>query len=140
MANALFRLDFAQLLVSSREMFFSSLRSNEALRISMDIAERDCYSLQVQALLAASNTYRRHGALHNSLACATYLADLIEDCRSNNVIVDAAMKFELGAILWDSNETSASIGILKELDDPLTLRKQTLQVGMPRILSKLVST
>ena len=60
------RLDDIRAILSSRETMFSLLSGNDTLQSTLGIAKNDCRMLEVQALLAASKVYRKHGALQES--------------------------------------------------------------------------
>ena len=132
------RLDDIRILISSRETALSLLSSNEALRKAIGTNVKDCRLMEVEALLASAKVYREHGALHDSLASITYLTDLLTDCTKHELEIDEALKYEMAATLWESNETGASIGILNHLSSKQNLVKQTIPVGRSKILTTLV--
>lgn len=125
--------------VSSRETVFSLLGNNESLRRSIGTSRKACRLIEVQALLASSKVYREHKALHESLASITYLTDLLADCKSDGLEVNEALRYEMAAMLWESDEASTSIGILTQLKDEHSSNEQSISVGRSRILTTLVS-
>jgi serine-protein kinase ATM len=82
---------------------------------------------------------RNHGALQNSLTTATYLSGLIEPCNKLGLEIGAAAQFEVANVLWDQGEMMASIRMLQSLNTLPDLRKQTVPIGKPELLAKLVS-
>ena len=133
------RLDDIRMNLSSRETIFSLLGSNESLRRAIGTNRKNCRLMEVEALLASSKVYREHKALHESLASITYLTDLLPDCKNEGLEVEEALRYEMAAMLWESNETGTSIGILNQLKDEQSLYEQSISVGRSRILTTLVS-
>ena len=125
--------------ISSRETTFSLLGNNESLRRAIGTSRKICRLMEVQALLASSKVYREHKALHESLASITYLTDLLTDCKNDGLEVNEALRYEMAAMLWESNEASTSIGILNQLKDERNQNEQSILVGRSKILTTLVS-
>jgi serine-protein kinase ATM len=130
--------DVSQIL-SSRETIFSSLSRRPSLLKTIKTSVRDTRLLEVHALLESSLMSRSHGALQNSLVTATYLSELTETCSKLGLEIGALTQFEVSNVLWDQGEMIASIRVLQSLNALPDLRKQTIPVGKPELLAKLVS-
>ena len=126
------------MIISSRETVFSLLSGNENLRAEIGVSLKRCRLMEIEALLASAKIYREQGALHDSLASITYLTDLLSDCKNCELEVDEAVKYELAATLWESDETSESIGILRSLNSEQNSIEQTIPVGRSKVLMTLV--
>ena len=83
---------------------------------------------------------RRHSALQNALAAATYLNRLVQPCKELGMDISAAVQLESAGVLWDQGEMGASIKLLQELNSTIDTGKHTIHVGKPELLAKLVST
>lgn len=103
----------------------------------MGIDPVDTRLVEVQASLLASSLNRAHNALQESLSLATSLMDLITPCQELSLNIEAAIHVEAANALWDQGEVASSIGILHTLDNPSLLKKQTIPVGHPDLLSKI---
>jgi ataxia telangiectasia mutated family protein len=130
--------DVSQIL-SSREIIFSSLSRRPSLLNAIKTNARDTRLIEVQALLESSRMSRNHGALQNSLTTATYLSALTEPCNKLGLEIGALTQFEVSNVLWDQGEMMASIRTLQSLNTLPDLRKQTIPIGKPELLAKLVS-
>jgi ataxia telangiectasia mutated family protein len=130
--------DVSQIL-SSRETIFSSLSRRSSLLNATQTNARDARLIEVHTLLESSRMSRNHGALQNSLTTATYLSGLTEPCNKLGLEIGAIAQFEVANVLWDQGEMMASIRVLQSLNTLPDLRKQTVPVGKPELLAKLVS-
>lgn len=130
--------DFRSIL-SSRETLLSVLISSPKLQDMLHVSPRDVRSLEVQALLTSSSLSRKHGALEESLAAATYLSDLAPTCLEAGLNIGAAAQYEVASVLWDHGETSTSIRMLQQLDANFNLQEQASAVARSTLLAKLVS-
>lgn len=103
----------------------------------MNVNSADTHIVEVQSSLLSSNLCRTHGALQDSLTVATYLNSIIEPCRQLGVQVEAAVLMEIATALWAQEEITASIGVLRTIDQETSLKKQAIPVGRPSLLAKL---
>ena len=101
-------------------------------------SQRDARSIESRALLASSNLSRRHEALQDTLATATYLNDLIKPCEDAGVDIRAAVQFESANVLWDQGEMTASIRMLQDLQTNLDATPSFAHVGKSELLARLV--
>ena len=90
-------------------------------------------------MLASSRMSRAHAAFQNALTAVTYLTGLTQLCEEAGVIVAAAIQFESAQVLWEQGEMSTSIRMLQELQSNINPKAQSIHVGRPEILAKLVS-
>ena len=95
--------------------------------------------MEVGALLSSSATFRKHGALQESLASATYLSEIVEKCKAVGLNIDAAAQYEVASALWEQGEASTSIRMRQELMGKVDLSKQSNSIGISVLLAKLVS-
>ncbi len=128
------------LILSSRETLLSALSYRPQLQTIVNTGPREIGKLHVLALLDSTRISRSHGDLQNSLTTATYLSDLLGSTQTLGIKVEAAIEYEAARVLWDQGEMSASIKMLQLLDTSVDLRKQTIRVGKPELLARLVSS
>lgn len=95
--------------------------------------------MEARALLSSSQMSRRHGALQNALAAATYLNQLTQPCKDLGSNISAAVQFESAGVLWDQGEMAASIKMLQDLNSTIDAGKHAIHVGKPELLAKLVN-
>lgn len=103
------------------------------------MAPRDLRKFEIQALLSICELARDHDALKENLAIATYLDDIVADCRKLGINVDAAARFEAAKVLWDQKEPHASIRALRTLAEKPELDQEDFAPGQGVVLAKLVS-
>ena len=130
-------------IISCRETTFSCLSKRPRLQELLKTSLREARLMECRMLLASSSISRSHGALQNSLSTATYLNQIVEPCKAVGVNVIAATQFESSHVLWSQGETTASIRLLRELSHNLhtnILEPQSISVGRPEMLAKLVSS
>jgi serine-protein kinase ATM len=94
--------------------------------------------MEANALLSSSKIYRKHGALQESLASATYLLDIAEDCKKVGYPVTAAAQFELADVLWCQGETDTSIRMLQHLLMGEESKQLSADLGLCQTYTKLV--
>ncbi|KAL8700463.1 MAG: hypothetical protein Q9224_000953, partial [Gallowayella concinna] len=129
--------DHVERIVSCRETLFSTLSKSSNLRELTKISVRDARSMETRALLSSSQMSRRHGALQNALAAATYLNRLTEPSIELGVNIRAAVQFESAGVLWDQGEMAASIKMLQDLNSTINMGEHAIHVGKPGLLAKL---
>jgi len=96
--------------------------------------------MEVAALLSSSVIFRKHGALQESLASATYLSEIAEHCKAVGLNIEAAAQHEVASALWEQGEASTSIRMRQELMEKVNLSGQSSSISIPVLLAKLVST
>jgi ataxia telangiectasia mutated family protein len=95
--------------------------------------------MEVVALLSSSAIFRKHGALQESLASATYLSEIVEKCKAVGLNIDAAAQCEVASALWEQGETSISIRMRQELMEKVDFSGQSSSISISVLLAKLVS-
>ncbi len=134
-----FSYEDVSLILSSRETLFSALRRLSELQTVISTGPRDTGRLEVLALLDSTRISRSHGDLQNSLTTATYLSHLVTSTQALGINVEAAVELEAARVLWDQGEMGASIRMLQLIESDVDLRRQTIHVGRPELLARLVS-
>ncbi|KAL8857536.1 MAG: hypothetical protein Q9178_005864 [Gyalolechia marmorata] len=129
--------DHVQGIVSCRETLFSTLSKSGNLRELTRISSRNARSMEARALLSSSQMSRRHGALQNALAAATYLNRLTQPSKDLGIDISAAVQFESAGVLWDQGEMAGSIKMLQDLNSTVDTSKLAIRVGKPELLAKL---
>lgn len=81
---------------------------------------------------------RRHGALQNALGTAMYLTQLIKPYEDAGINITAAVHLESANVLWAQGEMTASIRMLRELQQNFDSKSQFIHVGKSELLAKLV--
>ena len=127
-------------IISCRESIFSLLTKNVPLQGIIRISQRDAKLLESQVLLASSKISRKQAALQNALTAVTYLTELEQSCQATGVDISSAVQFESAQVLWEQGEMSTSIRMLQELQSTINPKAQSIHVGKPELLVRLVFT
>ncbi|OCK80454.1 hypothetical protein K432DRAFT_425753 [Lepidopterella palustris CBS 459.81] len=127
-----------KLMLSCRETLFSILSGNMQLQNSLHTRSRDVRTLEVKALLSSSTLCRRHGALQESLASATYLSTIVEKCKSVGLDIEAVAQYEVASVLWEQGETEPSIRMRQQLIKKVDLSSDnSCSIPISVLLAKL---
>ncbi|KAI9734490.1 MAG: Serine/threonine-protein kinase tel1 [Claussenomyces sp. TS43310] len=121
----------------ARSLWMKTGNQQSRLREIINVTSTDARLVEVQTTLLSSSLNRSHSALQESLTSATYLTDLIEPCRTLGLNIEAVVQIEVAQALWDQGEMASSIGLLQSIDKKTTLKKQTLPIGRPHLLTNL---
>ena len=95
--------------------------------------------MEVEALVCSSAICRKHGALQESLASVTYLSDIVQQCRSVGLDIEATAQHEVASVLWEQGEAETSIRMRQHLIDHANFDSQASDISLPVLLAKLVS-
>lgn len=130
--------DFRPIL-SARETLFSMLGKNPRLQDILHTGPKQLRERETDALINAAEVYRKHGALQELLASATYLADIVPSCREVGFDIEGGAKYQVARVLWDQGEKNTSIRMLQQLEteNRLASRKDST-VLRTVLLTKLV--
>jgi serine-protein kinase ATM len=134
-----FRFDDVRILLSSRETLFSVLSSNGPLLDSLRARTSTIRQMEVQALVSSSAICRKHGALQESLSSVTYLSDLVGQCKSVGLDIEATAQHEVSSVLWEQGEAETSIRMRQRLIKNTSFDSQVIDISLPVLLAKLVS-
>jgi ataxia telangiectasia mutated family protein len=96
--------------------------------------------MEVEALVSSSTICRKHGALQESLASVTYLSDIVPDCKSVGLDIEATAQHEVADVLWEQGETEISIRMRQHLIDHADFSSQNTDLSLPVLLARLVRT
>ncbi|KAK4249918.1 Serine/threonine-protein kinase [Corynascus novoguineensis] len=116
--------DVGQLL-SCRETTLSMWSQHHRLRATR-LTPADARLVQIRGMLLSSDIFRFHRAHQETL-----------NLESLGLSVDAAIKMETANSLWDQGEMITSIRMLQAIDKDSSLKKQTVPVSRPDLLSKI---
>lgn len=94
--------------------------------------------MEVEALVQSSTLGRRHGALQESLASVSYLNEIVQQCKSVGLDVEATASFETANVLWDQGEAETSIRMRQHLAETVEFDSQKIDISQPVLLAKLV--
>lgn len=95
--------------------------------------------MEAEALVSSSSVCRKHGALQESLASATYLSDIVSECRAIGLDIEATAQHEVANVLWEQGETEISIRMRQHLIDHADFDSQNVDLSLPVLLARLVS-
>lgn len=123
--------------LSARETLFSMLSKSPSLQEILHTGPRQLREREADAHISASEIYRKHGAVQELLASATYLADLVPTCRDVGYSLENVAKCQVSLVLWDQGEKNTSIRMLQQLESE-TKSKQDSTVARSVLLTKLV--
>lgn len=126
-------------ILSCRETLLSSLSKSNKLQQLLRVTHHEARVVESSNLLANSRISRNHGALQHALTKVTYLTGLVAPCENAGVTISAAAQFESARVLWDQGEMSTSIKMLEDLLADPQLESQSLKVGRPELLARMVS-
>ena len=127
-------------IISCRESIFGLLSKNVLLQGIIRTSQHDAKLLESQVLLASSRISRKQAALQNALTAVTYLTKLEQSCQASGVDISSAVQFESAQVLWEQGEMSTSIRMLQELQSTINPQAQSIHVGKPELLVRLVIT
>ncbi|ODH39151.1 hypothetical protein ACO22_02001 [Paracoccidioides brasiliensis] len=125
------------LILSSHEALFSSIKRKPHLRSMLGLSSRDAQLLEVKAIRESLKISREHDEHQASLKSAISLCKLIQPCADLGVFIDAAATFDLANVLWDQGEMTTSIQILQQLNEQKDLPKQSIPVNKAEVLASL---
>jgi len=135
MSNARFE-DF-DLLQQGRITTFSVLGRNEPLLKDQRITRNTMRTSEVQALLSYSALARQHGQLQTALCAATQVDELSRDLKESEIYVDVVAKHEVASVMWDSQERTASVKMLRDTLSKSDFEAQEIKVGRSGLLAQL---
>jgi len=95
--------------------------------------------MEVEALVSSSTIFRKHGALQESLASVTYLSDIVKQCKSVGLDIEATAQHEVASVLWEQGEVETSIRMRQHLIDNANFDSQVSDISLPVLLAKLVN-
>ncbi|KAF1847137.1 uncharacterized protein K460DRAFT_331825 [Cucurbitaria berberidis CBS 394.84] len=124
-------------LLSCRETLFNVLSSNAVLVDSLRVRTATVRGMEVEALVSSSTVCRKHGALQESLASVTYLSDIVPECKSIGLDIDATAQHEVANVLWEQGETEISIRMRQHLIDHADFDSQNIDLSLPVLLARL---
>jgi ataxia telangiectasia mutated family protein len=132
------RHDDVRLILSCRETLFSVLSSNIGLQESLRARAGTLRHIEVEALVSSSIINRKHGALQESLASVTYLHDIVQQCKTVGLDIEATAQHEVASVLWDQGEAETSIRMRQYLINHTDFDSQNADISLPVLLAKLV--
>ncbi|KAF2031202.1 hypothetical protein EK21DRAFT_88334 [Setomelanomma holmii] len=123
--------------LSCRESLFSVLASNATLVNSLRTRTATIRNIEVEALVSSSTICRRHGALQESLASVTYLSDIVSECKSVGLDIEAIAQHEVANVLWEQGEAEISIRMRQHLIEHADFDSQNIDLSLPVLLARL---
>ncbi|KAL1646059.1 Serine/threonine-protein kinase tel1 [Diplodia intermedia] len=130
------RMEDVRPILSARETLWSMLSKTPSLQGIVNTEPRQLREREADALITGSDVYRRHHALQELLASATYLADIVPSCREVGYEIGNGAKYQVARVLWDQGEKNTSIRMLQQLEDQTKNRKDPT-VARTILLTKL---
>jgi ataxia telangiectasia mutated family protein len=131
------RFEDFDLIQQGRITIFSVLGRNEQLLTDLHVSRNLMRISEVQALLSYSSLARQHSQLQTALCAATQVNDLSQDLQLVGIHVDAAAKHEVASVLWDSQESTASVKMLRDTLLSSDFEHQDIPVGRSDVLAQL---
>ncbi|PYI08977.1 ataxia telangiectasia mutated [Aspergillus sclerotiicarbonarius CBS 121057] len=124
-------------ILTCHEALFSSIKSKDFLKTSINLSDRDAQLLEVKVIRQSLEIARNHGISQASLKSAVCLSKLAQNCESLGINIEGAAKFDLANVLWDQGEMTASIQMLQQLRDRNDLHKQAIPISRAELLVTL---
>ncbi|KAL6709090.1 Serine/threonine-protein kinase tel1 [Coniothyrium glycines] len=131
------QFDDVRQLLSCRETLFSVLGANPVLVDSLHARTATIRGIEVEALVSSSSVCRKHGALQESLASVTYLSDIVAQCKTAGLDIEATAQHEVANVLWEQGETDTSIRMRQHLIDHADFDSQSGDLSLPVLLARL---
>ncbi|KAF2703524.1 hypothetical protein K504DRAFT_418601 [Pleomassaria siparia CBS 279.74] len=126
-----------RVLLSCRETMFGVLSTNASLLESLRARTGTVRHMEVEALVSSAAICRKHGALQESLASVTYLADIVKQCKVVGLDIEATANNEVASVLWEQGEAEVSIKMRQKLIRTANLDSQASDISLPILLAKL---
>lgn len=130
-------MDDIRPILSARETLWSMLSKSPSLQGIINTGPRQLREREADALINGSEVYRKHGALQELLASATYLADIVPGCLEVGYDISNGAKYQVARVLWDQGEKNTSIRMLQQLEEQ-TKKQKNPTVARTILLTKLV--
>ncbi|KAK4539973.1 hypothetical protein LTR36_009943 [Oleoguttula mirabilis] len=124
-------------IVSSRSTLFSVLARNSSMLQAMHIESKLSRSIEAESLLLVTQSAREHGMLQEALSAATQVSMLATQCKELGLDITAATRMETALVMWDANETSTSVSMLRDLLRAGDTESQAIPVGESGLLAQL---
>jgi len=131
------RFEDFDLIQQGRITIFSVLGRNEQLLTDLHVPRSLVRISEVQALLSYSALARQHSQLQTALCAATQVNDLSKDLHLAGIHIDAAARHEVASVLWDSQESTASVKMLRDTLQSSNFDQQDIPVGRSDVLAQL---
>lgn len=116
---------------------FSVLGRNESVLGELHVPRNTMQTCEASALLSYSSLARHHAQLQTALCAATQINDLALDLKAHGIHVDAAAKHEVASVLWESQESTASVKMLHDTLRSPDIESQDIAVGRSGLLAQL---
>ncbi|OJD31209.1 serine threonine-protein kinase tel1 [Diplodia corticola] len=130
------RMEDIRPILAARETLWSMLSKTPSLQAIIHTDPRQLREREADALINGSDVYRKHHALQELLASATYLADIVPSCREVGYDIENGAKYQVARVLWDQGEKNTSIRMLQQLEAQTKSRKDPT-VARTILLTKL---
>ena len=132
------RFDDVSSLVSNRQILFSTLARNEGLLKDLRASVRDTRGIEVEALLNVASFAREHNQLQEALSSVSHAGDLVPVVEESGLNVGAAVKLSTASVLWDLNEATAAVKMMKDTLDIRAVDQQNIEgPGKAGLLARL---
>lgn len=122
-----------------RQATFGSLAKQKHLQNATGTDLQAARLFEAGALVASCKMARSHSVLQHSLSAATQLSKVVEPCQKAGIEISAVATLQAAKVLWDDGQSKESIGMLKRLGANEDLQEQSMPVGRPKLLARLVS-
>ena len=132
------RFEDISLLQSNRQILFSTLCRNRPLMNDLKASLKDAHAVEIEALLSVSASSRQHSQLQESLSAVSQAGNLIAPCEDLGLKVAAAVKSETASVLWESQEATASVKMIRDALQLPDLERQDIEgAGESGLLARL---
>ena len=131
------RAEDALILAKDRCTMFSALGENEVLARELHIPVKSLRLANAECLVSVSRLARSNGALQEALAATTHLDSFGHGGSANGISISAAALQETAAVLWDIEEVTASVSMLREILKDANISLQDIPVGRAGVLAEL---
>jgi ataxia telangiectasia mutated family protein len=136
-ANLFCSFDLVSPILVGREAAMTAIKSSTSLRTHFRMNLSEAQLLEIDAVRNSVKVARSYNAAQFCLNRVMYLSKLMEMPTFSSHKVEAAILHDTAHVLWDQGETSASIQMLRQLQDRNDLGQQTVSVSRAEILADL---
>lgn len=94
--------------------------------------------MESESLVTSSSICRKHGALPEALASVTYLSDIVPECKSVGLDIEAIAMHEVANVLWEQGEAEISIRMREHLIQHTDFDSQKTDLSKSVLQARLV--
>ncbi|KIV99427.1 uncharacterized protein PV09_08859 [Verruconis gallopava] len=127
----------AESVLSSRDIFLSTVCSNASLRDAMHVSIECVRKSQVDAILSSCRVWKKRHGSQEYLDAVTYLSDLVPICAEVGIDIRNSSDNAAADALWTQGEYSTSVRMLQRIIDGSKPKNESNDVHPAAVLAKI---